>query len=159
MDQLRWLAQAGKGATAYVFKAADGNGKNYAVKVRKPAIASTSAMEDFCRAFEGNIVTLYKTAFDPLPDGCVDLLLEAERPPFAKKLRRGARRPVDCLIMDYHDSTLFQAVDRAREETTTYSKLIVRVLLGLVSAVEYVLSQGVLHMDLKEDNVLVNNEG
>ena len=61
--------------------------------------------------------------------------------------------------MDYHDSTLFQAVDRAREETTTYSKLIVRVLLGLVSAVEYVLSQGVLHMDLKEDNVLVNNEG
>ena len=90
MDQLRWLAQAGTGATAYVFKAADGNGKNYAVKVRKPAIASTSAMEDVCRAFEGknlakvcdhrSIVTLHTTAFDPLPDGCVDLLLEAERP-------------------------------------------------------------------------------
>ena len=74
MDQLRWLAQAGKGATAYVFKAADGNTNNYAVKVRKPAIASTSAMEDVCRAFEGknlakvcdhrNIVTLHTTAFD-----------------------------------------------------------------------------------------------
>ncbi len=110
MDQLRWLAQAGTGATAYVLKAAEEGGKNYAVKVRKQGIASTSVMqEDVCRALEGkilkkvynhrNIVKLHKTGFDPLSDGCVDLLSEAERPQFVKKLRSGARMPIDCLIM------------------------------------------------------------
>ena len=121
MDQLRCFARAGTGATAHVFQAADKDGKNYAVKVRKPAIAATSAMVDVCRAMEGkflkklsnhrNIVTLHRTGFDPLPDDCVHLLLEAERPPFLRTLRSGSRRPVEILIMDYHASTLFQAVD------------------------------------------------
>ena len=170
MDHLTCLGHTGTGATAYVFKAADSAGQFYAVKIRKPATTSTTATEDACGSMEekflqtisphANIVKLHKCATGPLPDAFIALLPDGERAPFMKMLRgTQKRRSVNGLLMDYHHETLFQAVERVRADNETYLWVIVRALRGLLSAAEHMLSKGVLHLDLKADNVLTDAQG
>jgi len=61
--------------------------------------------------------------------------------------------------MEYHKTTLFEAVDASRHDDTRYLECIMRGLAGLLSAVEHMLSKGVVHLDFKADNVLVGQEG
>ena len=133
MDALTCLRHAGSGATAHVFKAADSSGKNYAVKIRKPATDGTTAAEDFTGSMEEtflaklsahpNIVKLRSRVTGPLPDAFIMLLPGNSRAPFTRMLRGGrGRRPVEALCMDYHEQGLLEAVDRARADEATYTE-------------------------------------
>ena len=114
MDRLQCHGRAGTGATAYVFKVIDTNGKVYALKTRKLATDCTKTQQADNTAMDGeflgklsghpNIVNLHSTIAAPLPDTFLSLIPDVEQAPFKRILRSGARRAVECFVMDYHPS-------------------------------------------------------
>ena len=143
MDHLQCLGRAGTGATAYVFKAQSTDGKVCAVKTSKLATDATTTKQadnaamdgEFLRTLSGhpNIVKLHRIIAAPLPDAFLNLIPEVDQAPFKKTNRGGIRRPVDCLVMDYHPSNVFVAVERERTNNERYTGLIVSILRGLLS--------------------------
>ena len=112
----------------------------YAIKIRKLATDATLTSQETSASMEGkflgalaghpNIIKLHRCTLAPLPDTFSSLIPALERPPFTKVLRGGARRNVNGLVMDYHESNLFVAVDRERADDEKFPALIVRMLRG-----------------------------
>jgi serine/threonine protein kinase len=163
-DRFNDIKLLGTGFTGYVFKVTVGT-EQYAVKIRKHATrATTYATDDGASEggfletlFHKNIVKFIGRTSGPLPDAFIQHIPEGEQAPFKKQLRAGGRRPVNGLLTTYHATKLFDYVDKSR--TIDLKPCIVNVLAGLLSAAEHMLSKGVLHLDLKDDNVLIDESG
>ena len=164
----KWIFQKhlGTGVSGYVVLAQDGEERR-AVKIPKLATSDTTHANMPRGKMEGdvlevlthkNIVRLIQRCTGPLPDAFVSVIPQSEKPSYTRLQRNSQRRPVTVLVMEYHERKLFDFVKGA-EGGADYVKIVLRVLCGLVSAAEHMLSRGFLHLDLKGDNVMVDADG
>ena len=164
----KWIFQKhlGTGVSGYAVLAQDGEERR-AVKIPKLATSDTTHANMPRGKMEGdvlevlthkNIVRLIQRCTGPLPDAFVSVIPQSEKPSYTRLQRNNQRRPVTVLVMEYQERKLFDFVKGA-EGGADYVKIVLRVLCGLVSAAEHMLSRGFLHLDLKGDNVMVDADG
>ena len=63
------------------------------------------------------------------------------------------------MILEYHGQTLFAGVNNVRRLTNLFVETIWNTADSLASACLYMLEHGVLHLDLKGENLLFSKQG
>ncbi len=128
----------GRGGMATVYKAADPTDQRYvAVKVLKEKFSSSlKALARFDREF---------------------LALESlNHPNIVNVLDKGVERGVNYFVLDYVDGASFSRLLRYRKLTLNTRA---QILLQVASALSYAHRLGIVHRDVKPDNVLINRTG
>ncbi len=152
LDQGRYvkLDELGRGAMGVVFKAFDHNlGRLVAIKQPKPGLANfTSLQQRFAaearltaRLEHPNIVSIHE-------------YVQGEYTPFCV-MRLVIGQPMSDQIREFHQPP----VERSRKEQKVVWSQLLQMFVRVCEAISYAHSQGVLHCDLKPDNVIIGQFG
>jgi serine/threonine-protein kinase len=136
----RVTGKLGSGGTAKVFLAEDkeNGGRKVALKILLPAMAKDQkALGRFMREAE--------------------LLVKFDHPNLAKGYNHGTYGPLAFLAMEFLDGeTVHQILDR---EKSLPEARALEIVLEIAKALEYTQQQGIVHRDVKPDNVMVLKNG
>jgi serine/threonine-protein kinase len=126
-----------KGGAAYVYAAQDPEGRPVAVKILRPELAVTVTADRFLRE--------------------VDLLRQLEHPSVARVLDSGEAEFFLYYVMPMIEGpSLRQYLDRARRVSIDDTR---RIGADLLDALAYFHGRGIVHRDVKPDNIVLRPEG
>lgn len=126
-----------RGGAAYVYEARDGEGRAVAVKILRPELAVTVTADRFLRE--------------------VDFLSRLEHPSVARVLDSGEAEFFLFYVMPMIEGpSLRQHLDRARRVSIDDTR---RIGLDLLGALAYFHGRGIVHRDVKPDNIVLRPEG
>jgi serine/threonine-protein kinase len=136
-DKYDVLKQIARGGAARVFLARDHEGALVALKVLHPELAVSVTADRFLRE--------------------ISFLSRIDHPNIAKLLDYGEVDWLVYYVMTYVDGpTLREHLDRVRRASIPDT---VRIARDLLSALEYAHGMGIMHRDVKPDNVVVAHSG
>ena len=126
-----------RGGSARIFLARDPNGKIVALKVLHPELQVTVAADRFLRE--------------------IKVLASLDHPKITRLIDYGEADWVVYLVMDYEEgTTLKQHLDRVRQISI---KDTVRLAGDMLDALGYAHQRGIVHRDVKPDNIVVTGHG
>ncbi|MFA5795027.1 MAG: serine/threonine-protein kinase [Candidatus Brocadiia bacterium] len=140
------IGKLGSGGMGLVFKARDKNRRTVALKMLYPKFAANKASLDRFRRE-------------------AELLIKFKHPNIVKGYHFGNAKGIYFLAMEYIDGHSVQ--DQIAEgrgfwadlPEESRSELIVNIILQVTRALDYIEKQGILHRDIKPDNLLMTDEG
>lgn len=130
----RLLRELGGGSMAVVYLAEDSrHGRQVAVKVLRPEYAATFAAERFFREIE--------------------IAARLQHPHIVPLLDSGEAGGLLYLVMPYIEGETLR--DRLSRESTLPVREVIRILADVADALAYAHEKGVVHRDIKPDNILL----
>ncbi len=136
-DRYRVDREIGRGGAARVFSAQDPEGRAVALKILHPELQVSTTADRFLRE--------------------IRLATQLDHPNIARLLDSGEKDWLVYYVMPYVEGpTLRQVLDRTRQLTLPDA---LRVADDLLAALDHAHARGVVHRDVKPENILISRQG
>jgi len=136
-DRYTIETEIGRGAAAIVFRAKTSVGQDVALKILRPELVVTVTAERFLRE--------------------IQIVSRLSHPRIGRLIDSGERDWLIYFVMQYIEGPSLQQVLRKYHKLTISDT--VRVAGDLLEALAYAHGQGIVHRDVKPDNVVISREG